>query len=179
MKYPTLKTIKRPVAVGKSPRRVAFMMLRTVGLPTTMAPMPSRRRPKAPPPPPLSDVERFAQSVRESEEADRRAKQAAIDRKREEDRVRLEAVERAARLEQAQRAHQRAVELVKEAKRTGRGAVEADVAWREAKAELLELETGKRPAWAARPAEPADSQQTVGEENDGAEHDRGDEKGDG
>jgi hypothetical protein len=44
--------------------------------------------------------------------------------------------------------------MVKEAKRTGKGAAAADVAWREAKAELLELETGKRPAWAAKPVEP-------------------------
>lgn len=161
-----------------SPGRVASMMLRTVGVPTTMAPMPSRRRPKVPPPRPLSDVERFAQSVRESEEADRRAKQAAIDRKREEERVKLEAAESAARLERAQRAHQRAVELVKEAKRTGKGAAAADIAWREAKAELLELETGKRPAWAARPAEPAEAQQAGGDDNDRAELDGGDENDD-
>ena len=117
--------------------------------------MPSRRRPKAPPPRPLTDVERFAQSVREHEEADRRAKQAEIDRKAEEERRRLEAIEQAARLERAQAAHQHAVEQVKQAQRTGKGAAEADLAWREAKADLIELETGARPAWAARPPEPA------------------------
>jgi hypothetical protein len=116
--------------------------------------MPSRRRPKAPPPRPLSDAERFAQSLRDSEEADRRAKQAAIDEKLETERVKSEAIEHAARLQRAQSAHQRSVELVKDAKRTGKGAAEADLAWRAAKAELLELETGKRPAWAPRPAEP-------------------------
>jgi hypothetical protein len=116
--------------------------------------MPSRRRPKVPPPPPLSDAERFAQSLRESEEADRRAKQAATDRKAEAERRRTEAADQAARLQRAKAAHQRAVELVKEAKRTGKGAAAADLAWREAKAELLELETGKRPAWAPRPTEP-------------------------
>ncbi len=115
--------------------------------------MPSRRRPKVPPPRPLTDVERFAQSVRDSEEADRRAKQATIDRKAEAERLKLEAIEKAERLKRAQTAHQRAVELVKDATRTGKGAVAADVAWRQAKAELLELETGKRPAWAASPAE--------------------------
>jgi len=134
-----------------------------------MAPMPSRRRPKVPPPRPLTDVERFAQSLRDSEEADRRAKQAAIDRKDEQERLKVEAAEQSARLQRAQAAHQRAVELVKEAKRTGKGAAGADVAWREAKAELLELETGKRPAWAARPAETPEpvsdeeTQETVGE----------------
>ena len=119
--------------------------------------MPSRRRPKAPPPRQLTDVERFAQSLRESEEADRKAMQDAIDRKAEKARLKLEADELAARLQRARAAHQHAVELVKEAKRTGKGAAVADLAWREAKAELLELETGKRPAWAGRPAPPAES----------------------
>src|SRR3954465_612071 len=111
--------------------------------------MPSRRRPKAPPPRPLTDVERFAQSVRESEEADRRARQAADDRKADAERRKVEATEHAARLERAQAAHRRAVDDVKQAKQTGGGAAAADAAWRRAKAELLELETGKRPAWAA------------------------------
>ncbi|MEP7114426.1 MAG: hypothetical protein ABI862_14260, partial [Ilumatobacteraceae bacterium] len=96
----------------------------------------------------MTDAERFAQSLRDSEEADRRAKQSVIDRKAEAERLKLEAAEQADRLKRAQTAHQHAVELVKEATRTGRGAVAADLAWREAKAELLELETGKRPAWA-------------------------------
>jgi hypothetical protein len=141
--------------------------------------MPSRRRPKAPkgsPPEQLSDAQRFAQSLRDSAEADRRAKQAAIDRKAEAERLRTDAAEQAARLKRAQAAHQRAVELVKEATRTGKGAAAADVAWREAKAELLELETGKRPAWAAKPAEPEpdasdDHAETVSEEPETAESD--------
>ena len=118
--------------------------------------MPSRRRPKAPPPRPLSDAERFAQSLRESEEADRKALQDAADRQAEKARLKLEADELAARLQRARAAHQHAVELVKEAKRTGKGAAAADLAWREAKAELLELETGKRPAWAVRSVVPTD-----------------------
>ncbi|MEO8267963.1 MAG: hypothetical protein ABI706_20865 [Ilumatobacteraceae bacterium] len=126
--------------------------------------MPSRRRPKAPPPRPLSDAERFAQSLRDSEEADRRAKQAEIDRKADIEQRKIDAAEQAARLRRAQAAHQRAVEVVKEATRTGKGAAEADLAWRDAKAELLELETGKRPAWAAarpvEPTEPAESSET-------------------
>lgn len=119
--------------------------------------MPSRRRPKGPAPPtaqPLSDAARFAQSLRDSEEADRRAGQAKIDRKTEAERVKAAAAEQAARLKRAQAAHQRSVEMVKEAARTGKGAPAADLAWREAKAELLEIETGKRPAWAAKPVEP-------------------------
>lgn len=131
--------------------------------------MPSRRRPKAPPPRPLTDVERFAQSLRDSEEADRKKRQDAIDRKAEEARLKLEADELAARLRRARAAHQHAVELVKEAKRSGKGAAAADIAWREAKAELLELETGKRPAWAAQPVqptEPTDAEQISGNGSD-------------
>ena len=89
--------------------------------------------------------------------------QDAIDRKAEKVRLKLEADELSARLQRARAAHQHAVELVKEATRTGKGAAAADLAWREAKAELLELETGKRPAWAGRPAPPAasaDAEQT-------------------
>jgi hypothetical protein len=112
--------------------------------------MPSRHRPKAPPPPPLTDVERFAQAVRESEEAKRRAKQSARDRKAAAEQRKAEAIERAARLERARTAHQRAVELVKEAQRSGRGVAAADQAWRQAKAALVELETGQPPAWAAK-----------------------------
>jgi len=113
--------------------------------------MPSRHRPKAPPPPPLSDAERFAQAIRDHEDADRRAKQAKLDRKAESERRKVEAIELAARLDRAKAAHKRAVELVKEAQRSGKGAAAADVAWRAAKAELIELETGERPPWAAKP----------------------------
>ena len=120
--------------------------------------MPSRHRPKAPPPPPLSDAERFAQAIRDHEEADRRAAQAKLDRKAEAERRKVEAVEFASRLERAKAAHKRAVELVKEAQRSGKGVAAADVVWRAAKAELIELETGERPTWAAKPEsnEPAD-----------------------
>ena len=128
--------------------------------------MPSRRRPKSPPPPPLSDLERFAQSVRQSEEAERRAIQAAKDRKTEAQRREIEAAELAARLERARAAHRRAVELVKEATRTGMGAAAADLAWRQAKADVLELETGQRPAWASRPEEPTESTEPTGPPED-------------
>jgi hypothetical protein len=117
--------------------------------------MPARHRPKAPPPPPPSDAERFARAVRDSEEADRRAAQAVRDRLAAEVQRKLDAEQHAARLAAAQAAHRRAVEMVKEATRSGKGAVEADQAWRAAKAELIEVETGRPPAWAPRPPEPA------------------------
>jgi len=136
-----------------------------------MSAMPSRRRPKSSPAPKsstqqpgseqaaaqLSDAQRFAQALKDSEEADRRAKDAKAKAKAEADRAKAAAEEEATRLQRAQAAHQRAVEMVKEAKRTGKGRAEADAAWREAKADLVELETGQRPAWAARPVEAADT----------------------
>src|SRR4051794_18502793 len=155
MGYPSPRWRKR---LAVSPDRVsASPLLLAPPKPTTMSPMPSRRRPKSSPAPQtteLSDAQRFAQSLRDSEEADRRAKQAAVDAKNEAERQKAQAQEEAARLKRAQEAHQRAVEQVKEAKRTGKGRAEADAAWRDAKAELVELETGMRPAWAPRPPEP-------------------------
>src|SRR4051812_11990832 len=142
-----------------------------------MSPMPSRRRPKSSPAPQtteLSDAQRFAQSLRDSEEADRRAKQAAVDAKNEAERQKVEAQEEAARLKRAQEAHQRAVEQVKEAKRTGKGRAEADAAWRDAKAELVELETGKRPAWAAQPPEPTATPAADEHDDTGASDDTAD-----
>ena len=118
--------------------------------------MPSRRRPKPPAATPLSDAQRFAQAVREHEEADRRAKQAERDRRTEQERKEREELEFAARLEAARVAHQRAVERVKEARRTGKGGTAADEAWKKSKAALIELETGQPPMWAAKPAGPAD-----------------------
>jgi hypothetical protein len=110
--------------------------------------MPSRRRPKAPAAAPLTDAQRFAQAVRDHEEADRRAKQAEHDRRLERERKEQEELEFAARLEAARAKHQQAVDQIKEARRTGKGGVAADEAWKKAKAELIELETGRPPAWA-------------------------------
>lgn len=111
--------------------------------------MPSRRRPKNPAAAPLSDVQRFAQAVRDHEEADRRARLAERDRRAEQERKELEQREHEARLVAARAAHQLAVERVKEARRTGKATVAADEAWKKAKADLIELETGRPPAWAA------------------------------
>ena len=58
-------------------------------------------------------------------------------------------------LADARRVLERAIEAVRDAKRAGRGGVEADAAWKAAKARVIELETGEAPAWAPRP--PAES----------------------
>jgi hypothetical protein len=120
--------------------------------------MPARKRPKvlpAPPPPTLSAAERFAQAVKETEQAKRAAQQAATDRKNEAARQAAAAAEYAINLQQAKAAHARAVERLKNAKLNHKGIVEAELEWRKAKADLLELETGERPEWApVAPPEP-------------------------
>jgi hypothetical protein len=120
--------------------------------------MPARKRPKvlpAPPPPTLSAEERFAQAVKETEQAKRAAQQSATDRKNEAARQAAAAAEYAINLQQAKAAHSRAVERLKNAKQNHKGIVEAELEWRKAKADLLELETGERPDWAPiAPPEP-------------------------
>ena len=108
-------------------------------------------------------------AVRNSEAAARKAVQDEKDRTATQARLRAEEAEAKIRLEQARRAHQQSVDMVKTAKRTGRGAVEADQAWRAAKADLLELETGERPAWSPKPAEPEGEPEIDAGENHDAE----------
>ena len=55
-------------------------------------------------------------------------------------------------LRDAKRELDRAIAAVRAAKSNGRGAAEADAAWKVAKARVIELETGSAPAWAPRPA---------------------------
>lgn len=115
------------------------------------SPMPARKRPKAVPPPPpvpLSAEERFAQAVRETEQAKRSAAQAATERKNEATRMAKAAAEHAAAMKRAQSTHVHAVANLKSAKQNHKGITEAELAWRSAKADLLELETGERPEWA-------------------------------
>ena len=96
-------------------------------------------------------VERFAAALKESE---------ALDRERR----RKEGAERAARaqaaasaaaqeqeLRDARRRLERAIEKVRDAKRRGASTVEADREWKDAKARVIELETGAAPSWAPTP----------------------------
>jgi hypothetical protein len=115
--------------------------------------MSSRQRPRQQPKKPSvpadqvqRDLERFAASLKASENAERAA--------RERERVQRDAD---AALTEARRALESAVEGVRAAKRSGRGVGEADAAWRAAKARVIELETGAAPSWAPRAAidEPA------------------------
>jgi hypothetical protein len=116
--------------------------------------MPSRRRPKSPStttdrpvggPPPASvdaDLARFAAAVKEDEA-----------RKRAEVERRAEAIRHAKELEEAKVELDRAIAAVRRAKDTGRGRAEADQAWRQAKARVIELESGAAPSWAPAPVD--------------------------
>ncbi|HQZ33175.1 MAG TPA: hypothetical protein PK020_02060 [Ilumatobacteraceae bacterium] len=134
--------------------------------------MPSRRRPKSPSNSPaatrpaassaaagsaLSDVERFASALKDSEKADRAAK-ARREQERADAALRAEqAAAKATALTVARRDLERAVDAVRHAKQVGRGRADADQAWKVAKALVIELETGTPPAWAPKPVEPAES----------------------
>jgi hypothetical protein len=112
--------------------------------------MPARkRRPPAASPSnaPVDPVTQFAQLLRESnerEEAERDRRAAA---KREASDAAKAAAARADALAVAKRDLNRAIAGVREARSTRRGVAEADAAWREAKARLIELETGTAPDW--------------------------------
>jgi hypothetical protein len=110
--------------------------------------VPSRRRPKPPKPEPQDPVEQFATLLRESAERER----AAQERQRlERQRARAaadSAAAHAAALDAARRQLEDAIADARTARRAGSGVAAADEAWRQAKARLIELETGTPPPWA-------------------------------
>jgi hypothetical protein len=110
--------------------------------------VPRRRRPKSPKPEPLDPVEQFATMLRESAERER----AAQDRDRLERQRAREAADaaaaHAAALDAARRNLENAIKDAREARRAGSGVAATDEAWRQAKARLIELETGAPPDWA-------------------------------
>jgi hypothetical protein len=83
-------------------------------------------------------AEQFAAALRESETRDRQKKERQAAAKARED-----------ELADARGALDRAIAAVRTAKASGTGAVEADTAWKAAKAKVIELETGQAPSWAA------------------------------
>ncbi|MBI4935459.1 MAG: hypothetical protein HY828_16385 [Actinobacteria bacterium] len=141
--------------------------------------MPSRRHTKsAPTPKPAGapaptagrdPAEMFAAALRESEardaatrERDRQQKEAAA--------AKAEAAAAAANaLKNAQRDLDRAIRAVRDAKAAGRSTVEADAAWKAAKARVIELETGERPTWAPTPAPDDSSSDDSGSDDSGSD----------
>jgi hypothetical protein len=140
--------VKRRRLDMRSERRPADPVApRPLGIDQTRV-VPSRRRPKTPAPEPPGPIEQFAAILRESSERER----AEHDRQRLE-RAAAEAAaqaasEHAAGLAAARRELERAIEGARVARRARSGVGAADAAWRQAKARLIELETGVPPPWA-------------------------------
>lgn len=144
--------------------------------------MPSRRQPKNPsssqakPSAAPSTVsagrdpaEMFAAALKESEARDKAQREK--ERQRQQEAAERKAAERAQAdaLASARRDLDRAIQAVRDAKRNGRSTVEADAAWKLAKARVIELETGAAPTWA-----PAPPPQAADEAGDASEFDGGD-----
>jgi hypothetical protein len=105
-----------------------------------------RRRPEHPDP-----VVRFGRALDQAKTAEE-AEQQRIQAEREAARRAAElAAEHAAKLDRARRRLERAIAAVKTSRASGTGTAEADAAYRAAKAEVVELETGERPSWAPAP----------------------------
>lgn len=110
--------------------------------------MPRRRRPKSPKPEPLDPVAQFAAILRASAERERAERERVrVERQAARDAA-AAAAEHAAALEQARRELDHAIKGVREARRAGSGVAASDAAWRRAKAQVIELETGAPPEWA-------------------------------
>ena len=112
------------------------------------AAVPSRRRRKSAQPEPQDPVAQFATLLRQSAERER----AAQDRDRlERQRARDAAASAAAHalaVGEARRKLEDAIRDARAARRAGSGVAAADEAWRQAKARVIELETGAPPDWA-------------------------------
>ena len=110
--------------------------------------VPSRRRPKPPKPEPQDPVEQFATLLRESAERERAAQERhRLERQRARDAA-ASAAAHAVALDAARRTLADAITDARTARRAGSGVAAADAAWRQAKARLIELETGAPPHWA-------------------------------
>lgn len=109
--------------------------------------MPARKRHKRQPEHP-DPVVRFSRALGDAK-AKERSEQIRIQAEREEQKRQAKlAAEHAARVEQANHALERAISQVKAARASGNGSAESDLAYRQAKALVVELDTGERPAWA-------------------------------
>jgi hypothetical protein len=109
--------------------------------------MPARKRHKKEPEHP-DPLVRFGRALKEREAKE---KAAAARRKAEREEARRQAIlaaEHAAAVKRANKQLERAIAAVKTARTSHSGMDEADAAYREAKALVVELETGVAPSWA-------------------------------
>ncbi len=112
--------------------------------------MPARKRNRRQPehPDPLVRFGRALDRAKQTEQAEQQRIQAEREAAKRAAEI---AAEHAARLDRARAGLQRAIAAVKQRRASGHGVAEADVAYRAAKALVVELETGERPAWAPAP----------------------------
>ena len=132
--------------------------------PTAHSVAPDRRPSPAATADPADAVERFAAALKESERREKAERERKAKEKADADRRAAEKAAHADALGSAKRDLERAIEAVRAAKANGRGRAEADAAWKAAKARVVELETGERPAWA--PVPPAATDEVPDEMND-------------
>jgi len=134
---------------------------------TRLGIVPSRKRPKTPAPEPPGPIEQFAAILRESTERERAEQERQrLEREAAEAAARA-ATEHAAALAAAHRELERAIESAREARRARSGIESADAVWRQAKARVIELETGAPPPWA--PAVDGDDPVETVDPDDGIE----------
>jgi multidrug resistance efflux pump len=127
-----------------------------------MAAMPPRKRKKVIEPE-LDPLARFAAAITASDAKAAAERKRIKDERIEAERVARLAAEHAEAVRLARRALDRAIASAKAARGSGKGVAEADAAWKQAKARVIELETGAPPSWDraapgpnAEPGEPAD-----------------------
>ena len=126
--------------------------------------MPARRRHKKQPES-TDPIVRFSEAVKRSDaKAKAEQKRIAAERKEAARLARL-AAEHAEAVRVAGIALDKAIAAAKAAHHSGRGVEEADLDWRDAKARVIELDTGERPDWA--PAEPEPDDDADGEASEG------------
>jgi multidrug resistance efflux pump len=121
--------------------------------------VPSRRRAKTSTTPPSGAapddaIKRFSSSLLASADRERAERERTQRERDEAERAARAAAEQAEALAAAQRDLERAIERARDARRSRSGVAEADAAWRQAKARLIELETGAPPEWARADEEP-------------------------
>lgn len=113
--------------------------------------MPARKRHRRQPEHP-DPLVRFGRALKEAEEREAAERKRASAERAEAKRRAEIAAERAAAVKRANRRLERAIAGLKQARAEHRGVPEAELAYRAAKAEVMELETGERPKWAPDPA---------------------------
>ena len=109
--------------------------------------MPARKRNRRVPEHP-DPLVRFGRALDQAKAAERAEQLRIRDEREAAARAAELAAEHAARLDRARRALERAIAAVKSSRSSGVGAAEADAAYRAAKADVVELESGERPSWA-------------------------------